>query len=215
MRRLFSIALVSLALTSGTFAHFAHAEGAQSNANTPRLAVHKAEIWLALAEPKPSVADVDAGMGVTSAVEERITMLITELAAVISRRRTLMVQATACRQKIAELRAADRDAPRGENGIKRANNEAKIIELEKRATDLEAQAEGHLATVKRLGDEERELIELVVRVRGVADQIESSSLADAKQKQKGVVLASKTIKSMRLHASVITTVMQALQPTSS
>jgi hypothetical protein len=208
VRRLVSIALLSLALVS---AGAAHAEGAQSNANTPKLALHKTELWLAMAEPKPSIADLDAGMGVASAVEERLTMLNTELGAVTSRRRTLLAQASACRQKIAELR----NAPKGENGIKASGADAKIVELEQRATSLETQAEAQHVTMLRLGEEERSLVDATGRVRGVVDMIDASSAADAKQKQKATVLAGKTNRLFKLHATIIMTVMAATQPTSS
>jgi hypothetical protein len=208
VRRLLSIALLSLALTS---VGSAHAQGAQSNANTPKLALHKTELWLALAEPKPSTADLDAGMGFASAVEERMTMLNTEIGAVTSRRRTLLAQATACRQKVAELRGA----PKGENGIKRSGSEAKIVELEQKATSLEEQAEMQHHTMLRLSDEERGLVDVVSRVRSVTDMIDTSSIADARQKQKAVALASRTTKLFKIHATIIMTVMTATQPTSS
>lgn len=208
MRRLVSIALLSFALVSG---RAAHAEGAQSNANTPKLALHKAEIWLAVAEPKPTNADLDAGMGVASAVEERMTMLNLEFGAITSRRRTLLAQAAACREKAAELRSA----PRGENGVKRGGSEAKIAELELRAESLEAQAESQYATMLRLSTEERGLLDATGRVRGVVDMIDSSSTADSKQKQKTTALVAKTNKLFQLHATMVMTVLAAIQPTSS
>jgi hypothetical protein len=209
VRRLISIALFSLALSSG--ANAAHAEGAQSNANTPKLALHKTELWLAVAEPKPSIADIDAGMGVASALQERLTMLNTEVGAVTSRRRTLLVQAAACRQKAADLKSA----PTGESGIRRAGSEAKAAELEQRAAMLEAQAETQYETMLRLSDEERGLMDVTGRMRGVVDTIETSTIADAKQKQKAATLATRTIKLFQLHAAIMMTVMAASQPTSS
>jgi hypothetical protein len=193
-----------------TSAGDARAEGAQSNANTPKLALHKAEIWLAVAEPKPSVADLDAGLFATSAVEERLTMLNTEIGAVVSRRRTLLGRANACRQRAAELRA-ERDAARGENGIKRGSADAKIVELEQLAAALVTQAETQHVTMLRLSDEERGLVDAVGRVRGIADLLETSTIADAKQKQKAIVLAAKTTKSIKIHAAIIMTVMHATQ----
>lgn len=217
MRGLLSIALLSLALTSVAPA-IAHAEPAQSqsNANTPKLALHKAEIWLALAEPKPSVADLDAGMGVASAVEERLSMLNTEIAAIVSRRRTLQVQAAGFRQKVAELRA-ERDAAKGENGIRKSGSDARVVDLEQRAAALDAQAETLYATVQRVSVEEHALVDAVGRVRTLTDMIEASTIADAKQKQKAGALATKTTKSIKIHASIIMTVMSASsgQPTSS
>jgi hypothetical protein len=208
VRRLLSIAVLSLTFAS---ASAVHADGAPSNANTPKLALHKTEIWLAVAEPKPSVADLDAGIGVASAVEERLTMLNTEIGAVSSRRRTLLVQAGTCRQKIADLRSA----PRGESGIRGSATEAKIVELEQRARTLEAQAETQHTTMLRLSDEERSLVDAAGRVRGVVDVIDASSSADAKQKQKATALATKTNKLFKIHATIIMTVMTATQPTSS
>jgi hypothetical protein len=208
VRRLLSIAVLALALAS---ANGARAQGTPSNANTPKLALHKTELWLAVAEPKPSVADMDGGMGVASALEERLTMLNTEVGAVTSRRRTLLVQAAALRQKAAELRSA----PRGESGIRRAGSESKIAELEQKAAMLEAQAETQYETMLRLSDEERGLMDVTGRMRGIVDTIETSTLADAKQKQKAATLATKTIKLFQLHAAIIMTVMAASQPTSS
>lgn len=216
MRRLLSIALLSLAFLNVVPAT-AHAEPAPSNANTPKLAVHKAEIWLALAEPKPSVADLDAGMGVASAIEERLSMLNTEIGAIVSRRRTLQVQAAGYRQKAADLRA-ERDAARGENGIRKSgNSEARIADLEQRAAALDVQAETLYATVQRVSVEERALVDAIGRVRTVTDMIESSTIADAKQKQKANALATKTNRSIKIHAAIIMTVMNAStgQPTSS
>lgn len=196
----------------------AHAEPPQTNANTPKLALHKMELWLALAEPKPSVADIDAGVGVTGAVEERMTMLNTELGAVASRRRTLMLQAAVLRKKAADLKA-ERDAPSGENGIKRAGSEGKILELEQKAAALDAQAETLYQQMHRIGDEERVLVEAVGRVKAVTGMIETSTIADAKQKQKAAALSTKTNKLFRIHASVIMTMMNATagaaHPTSS
>ena len=195
MRRLLSIAVLALALAS---ANAARAQGAQSNANTPKLALHKTELWLAVAEPKPSVADIDAGMGVASALEERLTMLNTEVGAVTSRRRTLLVQAAALRQKAAELKTA----PRGETGIRRAGSDAKI-------------AEPQYEVMLRLSEEEHGLMDVTGRVRGVVDIIETSTAADTKQKQKAATLATKTIKLFQLHAAIMMTVVAASQPTSS
>ena len=207
MRRLLSIALFALALAG---AGVVRAEGAASNANTPKLALHKMDLWLAVAEPTPSVADIDAGMGVASAVEERMTMLNSEIGAVTSRMKTLLTQAAACRQKAADLK----NAPRGENGVKRTDD-AKILELEQKATSLEAQAETQHQTMLRLSDEERGLVDATSRVRFVVDSIETSTIADAKQKQKATVLAAKTNKLFKIHATIIMTVMAATQPTSS
>lgn len=200
----------SLVLLLGVAPHVAHAEASapQSNANTPKHALHKAELWLAMAEPKPSVADLDAGLGAASAVEERMTMLNTEIGAVASRRRTVQLQAVALRQKAAGLRA-ERDAAKGENGIKRSDANAKIVELEQRAATLDAQAETFYGYMQRMGDEEKGLVDSVGRMRSVADMIETSSIADAKQKQKATALASKTTRSIRIHAAIIMTMMGA------
>lgn len=207
MRRLVSIALLSLAFLS-VAPTSAHAEPPQSNANTPKLALHKAEIWLALAEPKPSVADLDAGMSATSAVEERLSMLNTEIGAVVSRRRTILTQAAALRQKAAELRA-ERGAPKGESGIKRSGADARIADLEQRAANLDGQADALYATVQRISVEEHALVDAIGRVRTVTDMIEASTVADARQKQKAGALATKTNKSIKIHASIIMTVMNA------
>jgi hypothetical protein len=209
VRRLLSIALLSLALTSGGIAR---AQGAQSNANTPKLALHKMELWLAANEPKPAAADLDAGMGAATAVEERLAMLVNEVGAIASRRRTLLGQAATHRQKIAELRA-ERDAAKGENGIRRGNSDARIAELEQRAAALDAQAETLYGTMQRISAEEHSIVDAVERVRGVTDLIETSTIADAKQKQKAVVLATKTTKSIRLHASILMTVVAATSGT--
>lgn len=219
MRRLVSIALVALAALSSTgAAGLAHAEVAPSNANTPKLALHKAEIWLALAEPKPSVADLDAGMSIASAVEARLSMLNTEIGAIISRRRTILVQAGALKQKAAELRA-ERDAPRGENEIRKdgALADARIADLEQRIAALDGQADSLYSIVQRISVEERALVDAIGRVRTVTDMIEASTVADAKQKQKAGALATKTNKSIKIHAAIIMTVMNAStgQPTSS
>lgn len=206
MRRLISIALLALAnVIAAPESAWAEAPP-QTNANTPKLALHKTELWLAASEPKPATADLDAGMGATSAVEERMTMLNTEIGAVASRRRTVMGQANACRQKIAELRA-ERDAARGENGIRRGNSDARIAELEQRATALEAQAETQYEALVRLSNEERGLLDAVGRVREIAELVGTSTVADAKQKQKAAALSTKTIKSMQIHAAIISTML--------
>ena len=207
MRRLLSIALLSLAFLS-VAPRSAYAEPAQSNANTPKLALHKAEIWLALAEPKPSVADLDAGMGVASAVEERLAMLNTEIGAIVSRRRTLQLQAAGYRHKAADLRA-EREAAKGENGIRKSGSDARIAELEQRAAALDAQVDTLYATVQRVSVEEHALVDAVGRVRTVTDMIEASTAADARQKQKAGALATKTNKSIKIHAAIIMTVMSA------
>lgn len=212
MRRLLSIALLALALAK---VNAASAQGAQSNANTPKLALHKAELWLAAAEPKPSTADLDAGMGATGAVQERLSMLNHEIGAVASRRMTLINQANAYRTKAAELRAANESARGGENGIKRGNGDAKIAELEKQAASFDQQAETAYETLMRLSVEERGLVDAVGRVRGVTDQIGASTVADAQRKQKAATLGEKTIKAFQLHAAIIMTLMSATQPTSS
>jgi hypothetical protein len=208
---------LSLALASGSLAlaKVAHAETAQSNANTPRLALHKAELWLAVAEPKPATADLDAGMGATGAVQERLSMLNTEIGAVASRRMTLINQAAAYRRKAAELRAASEGARGGEHGIRRGNSDAAIAELEQKAASFDTQAEAAYETLMRLSNEERGLVDAVGRVRGITDMIGTSTIADATQKQKATTLGAKTIKAFQTHAAIVTTLINATQPTSS
>lgn len=212
MRRLLSIALLALALAK---VNGASAQGAQSNANTPKLALHKAELWLAASEPKPSNADLDAGMGATGAVQERLSMLNNEIGAVASRRMTLINQAAAYRRKAAELRSANEGARGGENGIKRGNSDAKIVELEKQAASFDQQAEAAYETLMRLSAEERGLVDAAGRVRGITDQIGSSTSADAQRKQRAATLGEKTIKAFQIHAAIIMTLMSVTQPTSS
>jgi len=187
--------LLALVLVTGA----AHA--AESDANTPKLALRKVELWLAAAEPKPSVADLDAGVAAAASAEERMAMLNTEIGAVSSRRRTLQLQERALRQKIAELR----EAPKGENGIKRSGTDQKIADLEQKADAIHAQIEPLDQQLHRISIEETGIVNAVGRVRGVADMIETSSLADAKQKKKALVLADRTTKTIRIHAAIIMT----------
>jgi hypothetical protein len=206
VRRSLSIAILALAFLSIT-PSVAHAE---SSANTPKLALHKVELWLAASEPKPSFADLDAGMNAAAAAEERMAMLNTEMGAVASRRRTLQLQASALRQKAAALRA-ERDAPKGETGIKRssASYDARIGELEKRAEALLAQAEDLYRIMERLSIEEKGIVDAVGRMRGITEMIETSSLATAGQKTKAVTLAKRTNKTIELHAAMIMTLVSA------
>lgn len=203
MRRLFATALIAIAFL-GITPNVAHAE---SSANTPRLALNKVQLWLAAAESKPSGADLDAGMSATSAAEERVSMINTEIAAMATRRRTLQLQAAAARQKIAELRAV----PKGENGIKKSGSEQKIVELTQKAEQLDAQAETLYGYIVRVSEEENAIVDAVGRVRAVTDLIETSTIAGAAQKQKAATLATKTTKTFKLHAVLIMTVMQASQ----
>lgn len=212
MRRYLATALLAIAFASITPA-VVHAETpAPSTANTPKLALHKVELWLAMAEPRPSTADLDAGLGVALGAEDRMAMLNTEMAAVATRRRTLQLQEVAARQKIAALQA-ERDAPRGENGIRRGGTAQKILELAAKADSLHTQTETLFGYMQRIGNEEKGLVDAIGRVRGLADQIETSSIADAKQKQKAVVLASKTLKTFKLHAAMIVMLTTATQAT--
>lgn len=212
MRRLLATALLAFAFAIPFVAiapSSAYAEGAQSNANTPKLALHRVELWLAVAEPKPSVADLDAGMGAAAGIEERMAMLNTEMGAVATRRRTLLLQSVAARQKIADLKLERAAAKASENGIKRSGIDSMILELTQRAEAWDTQAETLYGYMQRIGNEERDIIDAIGRVRVLADMIEESSLADARQKQKAVTLAARTTRTFRLHMVMIETMKQA------
>jgi hypothetical protein len=180
-----------------------------SDANTPKNALHKVELWLAVAEPKPSAADLDAGLGATTAAEERMAMLNTEMAAVATRRRNLMVQAFGFRQKIAELEAEKRAGSKTENGIKRGDVDARIVELTQKADQLDAQTENYFAHMQRISEEEMGIVDAIGRLNGVAEMIRTSSTADDKRKQKAAALSVRTTRTYKLHASIIMTLQLA------
>ena len=63
--------------------------------------------------------------------------------------------------------------------------------------------------LQRMSVEENGIVDAVGRLRGVADMIETSSVADAKQKSRAKTLGAATTKTFRLHAQIIMTMQSA------